>query len=655
MESQASSRRSGTAAVGTASKRKRPTAAAAAPSASAPASAASATSPASSSASSSNSTEEVTPPVLVSSTTNSKSNVNASYPSTKQSQSAALAKLDLAARQVIAANNAHPAFAAGRTSAISSSASIVGSIPLTASAAAATVPAKASIAAKNVPAFLNKLYNMVSDASTNDLIHWSKDGHAFIVHRHEDFARDVLPRFFKHNNFSSFVRQLNMYGFHKIPHIQQGALFTDGEPEMWEFANPNFQRGHPDLLCLVTRKKSRDTEEKEGAIDLSSVLHEISAIKRHQYSISNDLKSIQRENQILWTETIGLRDRYQRQQNTIDKIVRFLASVVSTERPMISKKRRLMLEDNSPIGNVEPALNGDGLKDISGMCTKLKVPSGANGSSPTATHMQEDLGLENFTDIVQQKVLDLIQPKLDTKPATSLPPTSIPDPLADLVLDSGDPTMDNLSSLQHVTRALNDTTKAASSIEDNINLLDMHLNTATNLLGIEDPLEGINVHDFFDVGGASSGLPPATSTASLSSLAASSLPNSSSSLNLPADIFDSITAGDDKMDDEDEDDPIMALVSNPIPRRASASTPAATRPSLQAPQRRDTDDILNSFNEVFPASDATDPWRQNALAKSAMHGATNEVPTLLQPIPAGTPTLDPDFDLLLGNALADVY
>ncbi|KAI8848385.1 hypothetical protein BC829DRAFT_218199 [Chytridium lagenaria] len=220
-------------------------------------------------------------------------------------------------------------------------------VTLSAATATTTTTAKLPVSGKNVPAFLNKLYNMVSDGSTNDLIHWSNDGTAFIVHRHEDFAREVLPRFFKHNNFSSFVRQLNMYGFHKIPHIQQGALYSDGEPEMWEFANPHFQKGQPDLLCLVTRKKGRDTDEKEVSLDLSTVLHEMSAIKRHQFSISSDLKSIQRENQILWSETVGLRERYVRQQQMIDRIVRFLASVVSAERPVVAKKRRLMLEDGT--------------------------------------------------------------------------------------------------------------------------------------------------------------------------------------------------------------------------------------------------------------------------------------------------------------------
>ena len=213
-----------------------------------------------------------------------------------------------------------------------------------------------------VPAFLNKLYNMVCDPSTDNLIHWSENGLSFIVTNQSELANQVLPRFFKHNNFSSFVRQLYRYGFHKVPHIQQGSLLNDLETEEWEFSNPNFQRNHPDLLCFVTRKKAAAgtnllvDEFKEQnpstttVVDLNQVINEIAAIKRHQITISSDLKSIQRDNQQLWADSLTLRERYAKQQDTIDKILSFLASIFSSKKSVGQgplKKRKLELQEMS--------------------------------------------------------------------------------------------------------------------------------------------------------------------------------------------------------------------------------------------------------------------------------------------------------------------
>ncbi|PKU64434.1 Heat stress transcription factor B-2b [Dendrobium catenatum] len=91
--------------------------------------------------------------------------------------------------------------------------------------------------------FLAKTYQLVDDPTIDDVISWNDDGSTFVVWKPVEFARDLLPKYFKHNNFSSFVRQLNTYGFKKIV------------PDRWEFSNDSFKRGKKWLLCEINRRK----------------------------------------------------------------------------------------------------------------------------------------------------------------------------------------------------------------------------------------------------------------------------------------------------------------------------------------------------------------------------------------------------------------
>ncbi|KAG6576733.1 Heat stress transcription factor B-2b, partial [Cucurbita argyrosperma subsp. sororia] len=91
--------------------------------------------------------------------------------------------------------------------------------------------------------FLTKTYQLVDDETIDHVISWNDDGSTFIVWNTITFATDLLPKYFKHNNFTSFLRQLNTYGFRKVV------------SDRWEFANECFRKGKKQLLCEIQRRK----------------------------------------------------------------------------------------------------------------------------------------------------------------------------------------------------------------------------------------------------------------------------------------------------------------------------------------------------------------------------------------------------------------
>ncbi|XP_016493336.1 heat stress transcription factor B-4-like [Nicotiana tabacum] len=97
--------------------------------------------------------------------------------------------------------------------------------------------------------FLTKTYQLVDDQSSNHIVSWGENDTTFVVWKPPQFAKDLLPNYFKHNNFSSFVRQLNTYGFKKIV------------PDRWEYANENFKKGQKQLLCEIQRRKTTPQQQ----------------------------------------------------------------------------------------------------------------------------------------------------------------------------------------------------------------------------------------------------------------------------------------------------------------------------------------------------------------------------------------------------------
>ncbi|KAI8646319.1 hypothetical protein BD408DRAFT_449829 [Parasitella parasitica] len=342
-------------------------------------------------------------------------------------------------------------------------------------------------AQRSVPAFLNKLYNMVEDLSTTDLIRWSSEGTSFIVEKHEEFAKTVLPRFYKHNTFASFVRQLNMYDFHKVPHLQQGVLIAEAEHEIWEFSNPHFQRGRPDLLVLVTRKRNRDRDANDSeTVTLSSLAQDLDALKKHHSTIGSELNDLHRDNEILWQETLNAREKYQRHQEAIEKILQFLTAIFANDNLAISANNSDLL----PKGLIEEAAS------LAGMTTKL---DNAKESTAPLPNSLASSALSNILASVLRLYSDNAPPKQEfpqppnsrntrqpstsaAKEASSL--TSLSDAL--YTRSPREKKEDEASpSLVDFSKTLNTATRSAQNITQDIDMLQVNIESLANDLGID--------------------------------------------------------------------------------------------------------------------------------------------------------------------------
>ncbi|KAK4438895.1 Heat stress transcription factor A-4b [Sesamum alatum] len=143
----------------------------------------------------------------------------------------------------------------------------------------------------NSPApFLLKTYEMVDDPLTNPIVSWSHTGHSFVVWNPPEFAGELLPKYFKHNNFSSFIRQLNTYGFRKV------------DPDQWEFANEEFIRGQRHLLKNIHRRKPIHSHSGQGnAVPLTDSEREefekeIEKLKQEKLSLHSEVERHKEEN-----------------------------------------------------------------------------------------------------------------------------------------------------------------------------------------------------------------------------------------------------------------------------------------------------------------------------------------------------------------------
>jgi len=137
------------------------------------------------------------------------------------------------------------------------------------------------------------------DRTNSDVASWSDDGKSFVVKDTDKFEREVIPLYFNHNKLSSFVRQLNFYGFRKMR--SDSIRIKDSTPEESKYVRfyheqDKFQRGRPDLLAEI-RKASSSQHDASAVAEKA----EVDALKVEIRDLRGQLSSTQMEVQKLRT------------------------------------------------------------------------------------------------------------------------------------------------------------------------------------------------------------------------------------------------------------------------------------------------------------------------------------------------------------------
>ncbi|KAL5210147.1 hypothetical protein ABZP36_005770 [Zizania latifolia] len=176
-----------------------------------------------------------------------------------------------------------------------------------------------------VAPFLTKVYDMVADPATDNVISWGKGGGSFVIWDSHAFERD-LHRHFKHSNFTSFIRQLNTYGFRKV------------HPDRWEWANEGFIMGQKHLLKTIRRKKKSSQDapnELQKAPAKTAPGTENIEIGKYG-GLEKEVETLKRDKALLMQQLVDLRHYQQTSNLEVQNLIQRLQVMEQNQQQMMA-------------------------------------------------------------------------------------------------------------------------------------------------------------------------------------------------------------------------------------------------------------------------------------------------------------------------------
>lgn len=203
------------------------------------------------------------------------------------------------------------------------------------------------------PDFAKKLFQLLQDSEHLATVSWSQGGDSFIIWDMTKFTNDVLPKYFKHSNFSSFVRQLNKYDFHKVKLSNELKSKT---PNVWEFQHPDFTQYNVNGLDNIKRKVP--IKREGGSTEPNPQSGNFQYVSIHQFrSLEDRVKVLEREN-VKANDVINqLRSTLDLQQKRYSTILTDQLATRSVDEMIVSSVQNIIKTLNVQLGIQLPNLD----------------------------------------------------------------------------------------------------------------------------------------------------------------------------------------------------------------------------------------------------------------------------------------------------------
>ncbi|XP_010417396.1 PREDICTED: heat stress transcription factor A-2 isoform X1 [Camelina sativa] len=251
------------------------------------------------------------------------------------------------------------------------------------------------------PPFLTKTYEMVEDPATDTVVSWSNGRNSFVVWDSHKFSTTLLPRYFKHSNFSSFIRQLNTYGFRKI------------DPDRWEFANEGFLAGQKHLLKNIKRRRNMGSQNvnQQGSGSGSGM----SCVEVGQYGFDGEVERLKRDHSVLVAEVVRLR---QQQHSSKTQVAAMEQRLLVTEKRQQQMMTFLAKALNNPNFVQQFALMSKEKKSMFGLDVGRKRRL---TSSPSLGTVEESLLHDQGFDRMKDDMETLLAAAIDNESCNLMP------------------------------------------------------------------------------------------------------------------------------------------------------------------------------------------------------------------------------------------